>query len=195
MAEKIGEFVAVEDYPALTVRGAKPTDEDNLRRLFAQGMVDAHKGQPEHLVKVAQQFTAYNLQHDFADIALNYCTEGLRAAFLVAEINDVIVGGVGIHPVTIGDAAYAKTLTDEARQQICELRRMTVSEVHRKKGIATTLIQRFEVKARELGYNRIHLTTGKCMIAACRLYEGAGFIKIEDGMAQDYPYCRYVKDL
>lgn len=179
----------------VTVRGAKPADEDTLRRLFAEGMADAHKGHPEHLRQV-QEYTAYNLQHDFADIAQNYCNIA-RAAFLVAEVDGVIVGGVGLHPVQIGDAPYAETLTEEARQQTCELRRMTVSAVHRKKGIATTLLQSFEAKAKELGYDRIHLTTGKCMIPARTLYEGVGFIEIQECMTPDnlYPYCRYVKDL
>lgn len=64
----------------------------------------------------------------------------------------------------------------------------------RRKGVAIALFAEFEAKALEFGYNRIHLTTGKCMVPACRLYERAGFVLVEECMtADDYPYCRYVK--
>ena len=111
----------------MIVRSVQREDEDALRTLFARGMSDAHEGQPASIVQSVEQYTAYNLKNDFADITQNYTAEGSRATFLVADIDGVVAGGVGLHPVELGDAAYAQTLSNDERLCTAELRRMTVA--------------------------------------------------------------------
>merc|ERR1711865_881541 len=180
----------------MIVRCVVPQDEDTLRTLFARGMSDAHEGLPVHIIEGVNKYTAHNLAHDFAEITQNYCAEGLRGALLVADIDGEVVGCVGLHPVELGDENYARTLSEDERHRTCELRRMTVSRDHRRKGISNLMIQELEAKARELGYDTIHLTTGKLMVAACQLYEHAGFVRGEECMTADgYPFDHYAKTL
>ncbi|PPK87149.1 acetyltransferase (GNAT) family protein [Neolewinella xylanilytica] len=66
-----------------------------------------------------------------------------------------------------------------------EVKRMYTAEAYRGRGIAVRLLQELEAWARELGYRRLVLETGKRQVAAIRLYEKYGFSR----MAENYgPY-------
>jgi len=56
---------------------------------------------------------------------------------------------------------------------------MTVARAHRNRGIAKTLIESFEKRAAELDYHTVHLTTGRIMETAWRMYEKRGFTRVE----------------
>ena len=66
-----------------------------------------------------------------------------------------------------------------------EVKRMYTVEDRRGRGVAVRLLEELEAWARELGYLRLVLETGKRQTAAVRLYEKYGF----DRMAENYgPY-------
>ena len=66
-----------------------------------------------------------------------------------------------------------------------EVKRMYTAEGHRGRGVAVRLLEELEAWARELGYLRLILETGKRQTAAVRLYEKYGF----ERMAENYgPY-------
>merc|ERR1712216_435145 len=89
------------DPARLQLRSAQPEEHETLRKLFAQGMLDAHAQAPELLESVTQ-YTAQALESDFGDIGLNYTQRG-RSACLVAVLDGQVVGLVCLHPVAVGD--------------------------------------------------------------------------------------------
>ena len=61
-----------------------------------------------------------------------------------------------------------------------EVKRMYVPPEHRGKGIATTLLQALEAWAKELGYQKCRLETGKRHPEALSLYHKTGYQVIEN---------------
>ncbi|MEM9739993.1 MAG: GNAT family N-acetyltransferase [Pseudomonadota bacterium] len=82
-------------------------------------------------------------------------------AIFIAELDDEIVGTIGILPAhTPG---------------IQELFKMTVAQAARRKGVGAALIGAVMKEARNRGANRIWLETNSALEAATRLYEAQGF--------------------
>lgn len=61
-----------------------------------------------------------------------------------------------------------------------EVKRMYVLPEHRRKGIAALLLDALEQRARETGYTRCVLETGKRMPSAIALYERAGYMRMDN---------------
>jgi GNAT superfamily N-acetyltransferase len=59
-----------------------------------------------------------------------------------------------------------------------EIKRMYVSKNMRRKGIASEMLKELENRAKELGYHKCILETGKKMPDAIRLYEKNGYARI-----------------
>src|SRR5262245_59706217 len=59
-----------------------------------------------------------------------------------------------------------------------ELKRMYVDPVVRGRGIGRALVEALEREARGLGVRRVVLETGTRLVAAIRLYEGLGYVRI-----------------
>jgi GNAT superfamily N-acetyltransferase len=59
-----------------------------------------------------------------------------------------------------------------------EIKRMYVAKNMRKKGIASEILKELENWAKELGYHKCILETGKKMPDAIRLYERNGYVRI-----------------
>jgi len=62
----------------------------------------------------------------------------------------------------------------------CEVKRVFVRPEMRGKGISKGIVQELEIWARELGFRELILETGIRQIPAIRLYEEAGFHRIEN---------------
>jgi putative acetyltransferase len=102
-------------------------------------------------------------QHFGRHFSTRHLDDG-RGIFLVARIDG--------EPAGCG----AFTLLDG---QTAELKRMYVRPVLRGHGIAGAVLERLETKARALGVSRLVLETGIHQDSAIRLYERAGFRKVE----------------
>ena len=61
-------------------------------------------------------------------------------------------------------------------EQTAEVKRVWTSSRHRRRGLALRLMAELESAARELGYQRIHLTTGRRQPEAVGLYLAAGYL-------------------
>jgi GNAT superfamily N-acetyltransferase len=59
--------------------------------------------------------------------------------------------------------------------QVGELRRMYVHREHRRHGYASAVLSRLLAEARELGYSKLVLETGKKQVPAMRFYEREGY--------------------
>ena len=66
----------------------------------------------------------------------------------------------------------------ELGQNVVEVKRMFVLEVHRGRGIAKKVLAELEAWASEKGYSRIKLETGKKQPEAMALYKVAGYQEI-----------------
>lgn len=82
-------------------------------------------------------------------------------------------------------------------EQSVEIKRMYVSPVLRRSGVAQLVLSELEKWAQELGYTRCVLETGKTMTAANALYEKCGYGVIENygqyvGVESS---CCYARDL
>ncbi|HVI44304.1 MAG TPA: GNAT family N-acetyltransferase [Chitinophaga sp.] len=86
-----------------------------------------------------------------------------RAIYYVAESEDKIVGGAGIHPLDGGEA------------HVCELQKMYLIPEARGKGLAGKLISMCLAFAKEHGYTQCYLETSPELARARKVYEQFGF--------------------
>ena len=98
--------------------------------------------------------------------------EGPGAAFVVSWLGPHPVGCGAILPLVPG---------------VAEVKRMFVEPSARRRGIARQLLRELEAIARGLGYLVVRLETGVRQPEALRLYEAAGYQRVEC-------YGRYAKD-
>ncbi len=91
-------------------------------------------------------------------------TDGIRHA-IVAYVDNEAVGCGAIR---------------EYGEYIMEVKRMFVQTGHRGKGIASRILSELEKWAAELQYKKCILETGNKQIAAIKLYNRSGYIKIDN---------------
>ena len=84
-----------------------------------------------------------------------------------------VVGFEDDVPVCVGGL---KRLPDGA----CEIKKMFVAGPARGRGVARALLEELERRARELGYEVARLDTGPRQQRAQRMYERAGYARIEN---------------
>ena len=102
--------------------------------------------------------------------------EGLptaRPEELVAPHGACVVGWLDGIAVTVG---AVKRLGDG----VAEIKRMYVAPEGRSRGIARALLAALEAAARDLGYERVRLDTGRDQPHAKTLYLSAGYTEIAD---------------
>lgn len=87
---------------------------------------------------------------------------GHQGRFFLAYIGKNVGGMAGIKYVS---------------RNVCELKRLYVSPLHRRVGLGRSLVERLLSEARILGYSRVRLETLDFMEAAIRLYESLGFVR------------------
>lgn len=93
------------------------------------------------------------------------------------EIKEVIVIYVDGKPA--GAGAIREYQYDDI-SDAAELKRVFVREEYQGKGLGTKLVLEFIKWAKELGYKRIILETGKSLQEACHVYRKVGFEEIEN---------------
>ena len=74
----------------------------------------------------------------------------------------------------IGMGGFKKSKND-----ICEIKRMYIRPVFRRKGIGRNLLTKLVDKAKEFDYSKIRLDSTRFMKKAHHLYKSFGFIEIE----------------
>lgn len=90
-----------------------------------------------------------------------------RSAYFVVEVDGVVVGGGGVAPLSGGDPGT------------CELRKMYFLPSARGIGAGRALLETCLATAKQIGFTRCYLETLNSMTQARRLYEGAGFTRLE----------------
>jgi putative acetyltransferase len=93
-----------------------------------------------------------------------------RSAYFVVELDSRVMGGGGVAPLEGGDG------------DTCELRKMYFVPAIRGQGVGSAMLKRCLDTARGFGYKRCYLETLGGMHGAIRLYERAGFRKIQTPM-------------
>ncbi|CAF5118489.1 unnamed protein product [Rotaria sp. Silwood1] len=113
-----------------------------------------------------------------ADIEKNYLQVPNAHWWVAVSTDDNrIVGQVALQPLRLGNPFYYQQLPPEERDQICELRRMSVAPDAQKYGIGSRLLTTLLDFARQHGYRQVHLSTLTRMSKACSFYEKHGFVK------------------
>jgi GNAT superfamily N-acetyltransferase len=87
-------------------------------------------------------------------------SEAKKNAFWVVEANKEIIGTFGI---------------ESRGEDITELRRMYLDHGHRGRGIAQCMLKCAELRARELGFTKMILSTGEMQKAAIAFYGKTGY--------------------
>ncbi len=90
--------------------------------------------------------------------------------YLVASIDDVVVGGCGIAPF----ADY---------NDVCELKKLFVLPKYRALGLGRKLTEQCLQFAQQQGYQRVYLDTLSSMLAAIKMYEKMDFVHLEKPLA------------
>lgn len=95
--------------------------------------------------------------------AMSVAYSGDDAAYFVATLDDVVVGGAGVGPLVGGEPG------------VCELKKMYLVSDARGHGIGRKLLALCLEAARERGYTTCYLETLTHMTEARSLYESVGF--------------------
>lgn len=109
-----------------------------------------------------------------------------KAAYFVAEVDGVVLGGAGVAPLVGGEVG------------VCELKKMYLMPQARGLGVGQGLLARALAAARKLGYRRCYLETLTHMQQARALYEKHGFRRIDAAMGNTGHFgCNtfYLRDL
>lgn len=114
---------------------------------------------------------------DLESIDEVYLQEG---TFLVAQVNDRLVGMVGLLRLSSESA---------------EIKRMRVRPECQRQGIGKALLRELEESASQMGIRHLHLNTLVVQERAQLLYESSGYRSIRRGEVDGYPVIFYTKDL
>ena len=95
-------------------------------------------------------------------------SEAERNAFWVVEADEKIIGMFGI---------------EGRSNESTELRRMYLDPRHRGRGIAQRMLQCAEARARELGFEKLVLSTAEVQEAAIAFYRKSGYSLVRTGRA------------
>lgn len=115
----------------------------------------------DHLHVVERYFNDAAYAHEMAELGTVYGRPG--GCVLLALDGEEAVGAVCLRDMGAGS---------------CEMKRLFVPELHRRKGIAKTLVHTLLAEARRRGHRVMRLDTGAFMVEAIALYEGFGFRRI-----------------
>lgn len=138
-----------------TTRPARPSDRAAIARLIRTVMPEFGAEGPGFAI----------VDPEVDDMPRAYAAA--RSAYFVIVRDDAVVGGGGFAPLVGGD------------EGTCELRKMYFLPELRGLGFGRELLERCIDGAREAGFTRMYLETLTAMSAARRLYERAGFEKLE----------------
>ncbi len=130
--------------------------------------------------EVMTEFGAVGEGYSIVDAEVDAMTAayaGPDAAYFVACLKGVVVGGAGIGPLEGGPAG------------VCELRKMYLRKHTRGHGLGRQLMEHSLAAARETGYERCYLETLEHMSDARRLYELNGYVPLDEPLGNT-GHCR-----
>jgi GNAT superfamily N-acetyltransferase len=154
---------------SILIRSYQPSDLSACQEIFTAG----HRSYDNPMFYINSV-----LQTDMADIEKNYLQIPNGHWWVAVSTDDNrIVGHVAVLPLSIAEPSYYHELPEEERDQICDLRRMSVATDVQRAGVGRKLLSTLIDFAREKGYRQVHLTTLTSMDRACAFYERNGFIK------------------
>jgi 8-oxo-dGTP pyrophosphatase MutT (NUDIX family)/GNAT superfamily N-acetyltransferase len=150
----LSEFFAIRDAARrdrhLQIRSFEQRDQHTARKLILAGL-------GEHFGWIDE-----TRNPDLDDIAKNYLERGYT--FLIAEIDGKLVG-----------TGALVTHSDKTGRIV----RMSVGEMHRRKGIGRALVERLLIAAREQGFAQVLVGTELNWTDAIGLYKHCGFSEHE----------------
>lgn len=92
---------------------------------------------------------------------------------MLSDIHDVVL--VMDNGQAVGCGSFKRY-----NHKVAEIKRVFVKKEYRRKGLAKQIMQSLEQKARETGYSKLILETGKLLKEAVKLYSGIGYKIIEN---------------
>lgn len=158
--------MAAED---IYIRSFQQSDLPFCRSL----LLDAHSDYQTPI----EYFEEFAFNGDMVDIQKNYLDiPNAHWWVAVSRSNNEIVGQVSVQPLKLGDPKfYENAISEEYRDQTCELRRMAVSSKCQHQGVGNKLLGTLFSFARTHNYKKVHLTTLRFFTKACKFYEKNGF--------------------
>ena len=99
-------------------------------------------------------------------------TGNFQPADVLVPRSGFVIGRLGGRPVACG--AYRPI-----DQDVAEIKRMYVESDFRGRGLSRRILDDLEARARSDGYTSVRLETGTMQPEAIRLYESAGYCRIE----------------
>ncbi|KAF4138268.1 Acetyltransferase (GNAT) family [Phytophthora infestans] len=158
-----------EQEPAI-IRSFQHEDLAAVRSLFESTHLEFAKGS-----RAVRQFVANRLRGDMLDVHHAFQTpkgtEILTSGFWVAEVDDEVVGCIGVKPL---DTAS----TTQEDQHVAELCRLSVASTVRRRGLASALVRAVETFTASCGaFNEIRLETIGAMEGAQQLYRSLGYVE------------------
>lgn len=135
-------------YDELLIKPFESSEQAAVRRLILEGL-GGHFG-----------YIDETLNPDLTDIMASYIVPG--SVFLVAYLGSALVGTGALIP---------------EKEDIGRVVRVSTDHMHRRKGIAKTIMQHLLGIARQRGYRRVVISTNNGWEDAIGLYKYLGFIE------------------
>lgn len=156
----------------------------------------------EYKSKAVKKFVANRLRNgDMVDVYQSFMKpqssqkSGRQSCFWVAQLDDKVVGCIGVKPVLPSTATTTRSeqeVSDDS-QATAELCRLSVATSHRRLGIASSLVAAIETFARASGYTRLSLETIGTMESAQQLYAALGYQEIARDAFLSFSLVRFEK--
>jgi GNAT superfamily N-acetyltransferase len=152
------------DDPAMIdiVQATTPEDMDAVRDLMRAFVAWHRQRHTEDLALIDRYFDAREFEQELAALPGKYAPP--KGHLLLARRDGQPVGCVALRDLGEG---------------ICEMKRMFVPPALHGQGIGRALADRVLSEAKTAGYERMRLDTSIRQAEAMRLYERAGFVRIE----------------
>jgi ribosomal protein S18 acetylase RimI-like enzyme len=149
-------MVKLESEIPFTIRAYANADYEEVVALFTR--VNRELA-PANMRDLFEQYIATAISGELRDLQ-NIFSEAKRNAFWVVEIDQQIVGMLGI-----------ESHSDDST----ELRRMYLDRSYRGRGIAQRMLLCAEAHARDLGFSKLILSTAEVQEAAIAFYRKSGY--------------------
>jgi N-acetylglutamate synthase-like GNAT family acetyltransferase len=115
----------------------------------------------------------FPVDEDYNTAVMNY------AKSFVNELKDYISPKGVFYIIKEGEKVIGMGGFKKSRNDICEIKRMYIRPIYRRKGIGRNLLTKLVDAAKELDYSKIRLDSTRFMKNAHHLYKSFGFIEIE----------------
>lgn len=164
--------------PVRASGAVQPNAGESLESPQVKSGLQIRRVRPEEYASVGRMVraaydSAYRLDSGYLDDIEDVAGRDAGAEVLIAEEASVILGSITI------PRPGEHQLSDSAADEM-DVRLLGVAPEARGRGIGVLLMDHCAAVARERGLRRLVLHTGEQMIAAQRLYERLGFVRIPD---------------